>query len=97
MQNLTIDLTTVRRLPAVYAGHETENRVFENEHEGGGEGSQASEQEGRRTRQDKPGLNPINGTIETNLGLYRAYISLYIYNNPDFSRAQQLLVNVTGK
>ncbi len=49
-----------------------------------------------RTRQDKPGLNPINGTIETNLGLYRAYISLYIYNNPDFSRAQQLLVNVTG-
>ena len=35
-------------LAHLYAGHETENRVFENEHEGGGEGSQAGEQEGRR-------------------------------------------------
>ena len=89
MQNLTIDLTTVRRLTAgeVDAMCAPHPRLKE---------FVTSLRAAGRTRQDKPGLNPINGTIETNLGLYRAYISLYIYNNPDFSRAQQLLVNVTG-
>ena len=89
MQNLTIDLTTVRRLTAgeVDAMCAPHPRLKE---------FVTSLRAAGRTRQDKPGLNPINGTIETNLGLYRAYISLYIYNNPDFSRTQQLLVNVTG-
>ncbi len=47
------------------------------------------------TERNDPGLNPVNGTIETNLGLFRAYVSLYLYDNPDISRNQQLIVNIS--
>lgn len=44
--------------------------------------------------QNNPGLTPINGTIETNLGLFRAYCCLYIYNNPFINNVQQILVRI---
>ncbi len=46
------------------------------------------------TAQNDGGLTPVNGTIETNLGLYRAYLCLYIYNNPGIAQNQQLLVQL---
>lgn len=46
------------------------------------------------TAQNDGGLTPINGTIETNLGLFRAYISLYIYYNPGITDNQQLLIHI---
>lgn len=47
-----------------------------------------------QTAQNDGGLTPINGTIETNLGLFRAYLSLYIYYNPNISDQQQLLIQI---
>lgn len=47
-----------------------------------------------RTVAYNPGLRPINGTIETNLGLLRAYISLLVYNSDRYASNQQLLVRV---
>ena len=44
---------------------------------------------------NQPGLTPINGTIETNLGLFRAYVCLYLYNNPNITRTQQMIVNLS--
>ncbi len=46
---------------------------------------------------DDPGLRPINGTIATNLGLYRGYLSELIYNSPKFATNQQLLINVVNQ
>lgn len=40
------------------------------------------------------GLTPVNGTLATNLGLFRAYCCLYIYNNPDIDNTQQILVRL---
>lgn len=44
--------------------------------------------------QNDPGLTPINGTIETNIGLFRSYLSLYLFYNPGISQTQQLLVRI---
>lgn len=44
--------------------------------------------------QNNGGLTPINGTIETNLGLFRAYCCQYIYNNPFINNVQQILVRL---
>lgn len=40
------------------------------------------------------GLTPVNGTIETNLGLFRAYISLYVLDNPGIAKDQQILIRI---
>ena len=41
------------------------------------------------------GLTPINGTMQTNLGLFRGYLSEYIFNSPDFNTTdQQLLIRI---
>ena len=40
------------------------------------------------------GLTPVNGTIETNLGLYRAYICLYLLANDNIAKDQQILINL---
>ena len=47
-----------------------------------------------KSEQSAPGLRPVNGTITTNLGLFRAYVAQYLVNNPDISADQQILVNV---
>ncbi len=47
-----------------------------------------------QTAQDDGGLTPINGSIETNVGLFRAYLSLYIYYNSGMTMNQQLLVRL---
>lgn len=47
-----------------------------------------------QTAQNDGGLTPINGSIETNVGLFRAYLSLYIYYNSDMTMNQQLLVRL---
>lgn len=47
-----------------------------------------------QTEQNDGGLTPMNGTIETNLGLFRAYLCLYIYNNPGIADNQQILVQL---
>lgn len=46
---------------------------------------------------DDPGMRPINGTIKTNLGLYRAYLSQVIFNSKKFATNQQLLINIVGE
>lgn len=40
------------------------------------------------------GIRAINGTIETNLGLFRAYVSLYLTSNPNIAADQQVLVRL---
>lgn len=40
------------------------------------------------------GLRPVNGTTETNLGLFRAYLVLYLSANPHISTEQRILVQV---
>ncbi|MDE5627966.1 MAG: mechanosensitive ion channel family protein [Muribaculaceae bacterium] len=47
-----------------------------------------------KTEQDDGGLTPINGTIETNLGLFRAYICLKVYNSPLMANNQQILIRL---
>lgn len=41
-----------------------------------------------------PGVAVINGTSETNLGLFRAYICAYILNEPQFNHDAQILVRL---
>lgn len=41
-----------------------------------------------------PGLACVNGTLETNLGLYRAYLCEYLLNHPLILNTQQILVRV---
>ncbi|MCC8071837.1 MAG: mechanosensitive ion channel family protein [Bacteroidales bacterium] len=41
-----------------------------------------------------PGLAVINGTAETNLGLFRAYMCSYIINHPEMVLSMQVLVSV---
>lgn len=48
----------------------------------------------KRTEQNEGGLTPVNGTIVTNLGLFRAYVCLYVLGNPDFAHDEQLIVRV---
>lgn len=47
-----------------------------------------------KTEQNDGGLTPINGTIETNLGLFRAYTCYYVYNNPFINNTQQILIRL---
>lgn len=54
------------------------------------------------TEQRKPGTprylagtDVVNGTIDTNIGLWRAYMCQYILGSPDFSHDYQLLVHTT--
>lgn len=88
-QILNIDLTTVRRIaPAeVDAMAAPFPRLKE---------FVANLRAAGATEQHNTGLNPINGSLETNLGLFRAYISLYLYYNPGICKTQQLLVNTQG-
>ena len=39
-------------------------------------------------------IRAVNGSLETNLGLFRAYITQYIVNHPDFSATGQILVRL---
>lgn len=41
-----------------------------------------------------PGTATVNGTIETNLGLYRAYLCEWLLNNPSISSSNQILVRL---
>ena len=41
-----------------------------------------------------PGLATVNGTLETNLGLFRAYMCNYLLNHPLIGTDQQILVRV---
>ncbi len=47
---------------------------------------------------NKPTYNPgtavVNGTLETNLGLFRAYMCQYLLNHPQIRTDQQILVRV---
>jgi len=47
-----------------------------------------------KTGRNDGGLAPVNGTIETNLGLFRAYLCLYIRNNPDIAGNQTVLIRL---
>lgn len=42
------------------------------------------------------GIRPLNGTIETNIGLYRAYLCQYLMNNPHIAKDQRVMVRFTG-
>lgn len=41
-----------------------------------------------------PGTAVVNGTVDTNLGLFRAYMCAYILSRPEFSHDSQVLVRV---
>ena len=41
------------------------------------------------------GTRPVNGTIETNVGLFRAYVCEYLLNNPHISTEGRVLVQLT--
>ena len=41
-----------------------------------------------------PGLATVNGTIDTNLGLYRAYLCEWLLNHPSISSDNQILVRL---
>lgn len=43
-----------------------------------------------------PGVAVVNGTISTNLGLFRAYLCAYLLNHPLVGKDQQILVNTTA-
>jgi len=40
------------------------------------------------------GLRPLNGTVETNLGLFRAYCTWYLLNSPLVNSSMQILVRI---
>lgn len=44
---------------------------------------------------DHDGTNPVNGTIETNLGLFRAYLCAFLNNDPQIAHDQQVLIRIT--
>ncbi|MDE5821526.1 MAG: mechanosensitive ion channel family protein [Paramuribaculum sp.] len=53
------------------------------------------EQTQKRGKPDyNPGLAVVNGTIDTNLGLFRAYMCQYLLNHPLIGTDQQILVRV---
>lgn len=87
VKTLTMDLTTVKRLDdattdAIVAKHPILTDFVNKLRSTGAK------------EQNDGGLTPINGTIVTNLGLFRAYICLYVYNNPDISKEQQILIRL---
>lgn len=41
-----------------------------------------------------PGIRPVNGSLETNLGLYRAYCTQYLVNSPWINSEGQVLVRI---
>lgn len=47
-----------------------------------------------RTAVSNSGERPENGTIETNLGLFRAYISIYLMAHPKIAKDQRILVRI---
>lgn len=51
-------------------------------------------QASKSTTECDGGITPINGSIDTNLGLFRAYCCEYIYNNPLINNTQQILVRI---
>lgn len=48
----------------------------------------------KTTPEFNPGLSVVNGTTDTNLGLFRAYMCQYILSQPQFRHDQQVLVRV---
>ena len=87
VKNLTIDITSVKSITpdeadALAARYPLLKQFVDNLRKNNG------------LEQNNPGLTPINGTIETNLGLFRAYCCLYIYNNPFINNVQQILVRI---
>lgn len=49
---------------------------------------------GSKKIEASPGLRPINCTVETNLGLFRAYCSMYLMNSPLIDSTGRVLVRV---
>ena len=87
VKNLTIDITSVKSITpdeadALAARYPLLKEFVDNLRKNNG------------LEQNNPGLTPINGTIETNLGLFRAYCCLYIYNTPFINNVQQILVRI---
>lgn len=41
-----------------------------------------------------PGVATVNGTVDTNLGLFRAYMCYYLLHHPQINTTQQILVRV---
>lgn len=53
----------------------------------------------RMQKEDQPiswqkGVSPINGSLETNLGLYRAYLTSYLVASPLIDPTKDLMVNI---
>lgn len=87
-KNVTIDATTVRKctpefLTEIVAKYPILKPFVDN-------------LESRKLlSQDDGGIRPINGTIETNLGLLRAYLCIFLTNNDMIAKDQQILIRLT--
>lgn len=47
-----------------------------------------------KTEVNEGGITPVNGTLETNLGLFRAYCYLYLMGRDDISKEETILVRL---
>lgn len=48
----------------------------------------------KQTAVNETGMRTINGTIETNLGLFRAYAGIYLTNNPQIAQDRRVMVRI---
>lgn len=53
-----------------------------------------SDVDGGRTMEFNGGTAPVNGTLETNLGLFRAYLCTYLLNHPAIAHDQNIIVRL---
>lgn len=83
-----IDLPTVRRLSSAEVDALVQSKPIL-------KGFVDNLRKNNQTAQLDGGMTPINGTIDTNLGLFRAYISEYVFNSPHISKEQQILIRLT--
>ena len=51
-------------------------------------------QDSHKEIEAQPGIRPLNGTIETNLGLFRAYCTQYLLTSPLINANMQILVRI---
>lgn len=87
MNSLTIDLPTVKRVtPEMLADVQKKYPEMD--------GFIQNLQKQHTLVASNPGLRPMNGTLETNLGLFRAYVGVYLNNHPKIAKDHRILVRI---
>lgn len=86
-RSLLIDIPTIKTadndmMNVIVAKHPEMGAYINNLHKSG------------QTAISDPGKRPENGTLETNLGLFRAYISIYLMAHSKIAKDQRILVRI---